>query len=276
MIAGLVWFLLLAFAGGETVEWSLNVDGLTRSARVYLPNNAAAKKPTTGAATLSSTAESSASNGIPVVFGFHGHGGNSRNAQRTFQIEQHWPEAIVVYMQGIPTPGQLTDPDGKKNGWQSAEGAQNDRDLKFFDAMMVKLEAEYSIDKERVYATGHSNGGGFSYLLWAARGDKFAAFAPCASAAGRRIKLTSPKPVLHLAGKNDPLVKFAWQTATIELLIELNDCAKTSQSDAKVPWAVYPSSEAPVYTYIHEGTHKYPDEAPAIIAKFFREQPWKR
>ena len=81
-------------------------------------------------------------------------------------------------MQGLPTPGQLTDPEGKRNGWQKTVGDQKDRDLKFFDAVLTKLKADYKVDESRIYSMGHSNGGGFTYLLWAARGDQFAAFAP--------------------------------------------------------------------------------------------------
>ena len=36
------------------------------------------------------------------------------------------------------------------------------------------------MDETRIYATGFSNGAGFTYLLWAARPTVFAAFAPVA------------------------------------------------------------------------------------------------
>lgn len=126
------------------------VGELTREALVYLPS----KK---------------SDDAAPVVFGFHGHGGSSQNAARSFGFEKLWPEAIVVYMQGIPTPGRLTDPEGKRNGWQSDAGDQGDRDLKFFDAVLATLREKYKVDDRRIYSSGHSNGGGFTYLLWAKR-----------------------------------------------------------------------------------------------------------
>lgn len=82
----------------------------------------------------------------PVVFGFHGHGGNARNAARSFRMHELWPEALVVYMQGIPTPGPLTDPEGKRNGWQHNAGEQEDRDFKFFDAVLARVRQDYKID----------------------------------------------------------------------------------------------------------------------------------
>ena len=147
-------------------EWQ--VDGVVREALVYVPPKART------AAT-------------PVIFAFHGHGGTMNHAARTFGYHTLWPEAMVVYLQGLKTPGSLTDPEGKKSGWQSRLGDQGDRDLKFFDAVLTTLKQEYRVDEKRLYATGHSNGGGFTYLLWAARGDQFAALAPSAAPAARNL-----------------------------------------------------------------------------------------
>jgi SAM-dependent methyltransferase len=55
----------------------------------------------------------------PLFFAFHGHGGNMRQADRSFSYQAQWPEAVIVYPQGLPTPGQLTDPEGKRNGWRT-------------------------------------------------------------------------------------------------------------------------------------------------------------
>jgi polyhydroxybutyrate depolymerase len=55
------------------------------------------------------------------------------------------------------------------------------------------------LDVKRIYCTGHSNGGGFTYLLWLARGDVFAAVAP-SSAAARYANQLPPKPALILGG----------------------------------------------------------------------------
>jgi polyhydroxybutyrate depolymerase len=210
--------------------------------------------------------------GSPVVFGFHGHGGNMRNADRTFGFQKLWPEAVVVYMQGLPTPGQLTDPEGRRNGWQHDAEQKGGRDLKFVDEVLKTLREKHKIDENRIYASGHSNGGGFTYLLWANRPDVFAAIAPSA-AGSRSLRTETPKPVpvMHLAGRNDELVKFAWQELTMQQVRKINGC----QSEGK-EWAkgctLYPSETgAPFVSYIHDGTHKYPSEGPALIVKFFKE-----
>jgi polyhydroxybutyrate depolymerase len=123
--------------------------------------------------------------GAPLVFAFHGHGGTMGHAARSFPIHEQWPEAIVVYPQGLPTAGQLTDPKGERSGWQGRAGMEGDRDLKFFDVMLADMKQRYAVDARRIYSTGHSNGGGFTYLLWAERGEVFAAMAPSAAVIGR-------------------------------------------------------------------------------------------
>lgn len=229
-------------------EWT--VDGVVRQGLIAIP-----PKATTDA--------------TPVVFAFHGHGGSMQNAARQFHLHTLWPEAIVVYLQGLNTPGRLTDPEGKKPGWQHGPGAQDDRDLKFFDAVIASLRKDFRVDDRRIYSTGHSNGGGFTYLLWAARGDQFAAFAPSASAARASLAQLKPKPVLHAAGETDPLVKFAWQQDTMTALRKLNQCDEGQPGEKWV--TTYPSQiGAPVVTLIHPGGHQFVSEASPAIVKFFK------
>ncbi|MCB1064357.1 MAG: hypothetical protein KDN20_15745, partial [Verrucomicrobiae bacterium] len=112
----LVWQISAEQPELQRVE--IQVEGVAREFLVHTP--ASAKEKAT-----------------PLVFAFHGHGGSMRNASRMFAMHQHWPEAISVYMQGLNTPGRLTDPEGKKPGWQGRPGDQGDRDLKFFDAVLA-------------------------------------------------------------------------------------------------------------------------------------------
>jgi len=232
-------------------QWAL--DGVEREALVYVPPQARAS-PT------------------PILFAFHGHGGSMQNAARMFSFHTRWPEAIVVYPQGLNTPGRLTDPEGRKPGWQSAAGDQGDRDLKFFDAILARLQQDYRVDPKRLYATGHSNGGGFTYLLWATRGDRLAALAPSAAVLVRDFSKLRPKPVMHVAGEHDALVKYEWQQRMIEALRKLNQCSDGQPWDGEKGCTLHPSKiGAPVVTFIHRGTHAYPPAAPAIIVKFFKQ-----
>ena len=191
------------------------------------------------------------------------------HASRSFPIHQLWPEAIVVYPQGLPTPGRLTDPEGKRPGWQGIAGAQGDRDLKFFDAMLASLRAQSSVDNRRIYATGHSNGGLFTYLLWAERGDTFAAFAPSAALLARGYEKFQPKPLLHIGSPEDALVKFAWQKRMIDYVLQIDDCGP--RDPLAMGYTAYPSRKGTdVATFLHTSGHRYPEAAPALIVKFFQ------
>lgn len=252
---------LLAFAFAadpEPKSHEFTVGDLKREALVYAP-----AKP---------------GKSVPVVFAFHGHGGTAKNAARTMAYHTHWPEAVVVYPQGVPTPGKLTDPEGKKNGWQGTAGDQDDRDLKFFDEMLKWVKKEHSVDEKRIYCTGHSNGGGFTYLLWQQRADVFAAVAPSA-AAGKNAKDLKPKPCLHVAGETDELVKFEWQKATMATVRKTNGCeadGKEWEKAGKLVGTVYESKGGtPFVSLVGPGGHNFPPEAPKLIVKFFQQHEKK-
>ncbi len=211
--------------------------------------------------------------GAPLVFVFHGHGGTARGAAQSMPFHTLWPEAVVVYPQGLPTPGRLTDPEGKRNGWQGRVGDQGDRDLAFFDALLAELKRRHRIDEARIYSTGHSNGGGFTYLLAAERGAVFAAIAPSSAVQGRGVAKLRVLPVFHVASPQDELVKFEWQRRMLDFVLSRNGCPALKPEALGL--TEYPSSRgADVSVFLHNGGHKYPTkEAPALIVKFFQAHP---
>jgi polyhydroxybutyrate depolymerase len=251
----LLTLLFIPQADPDSREWT--IDGVQREALIFRPT----KEPADS---------DSAAKGAPVVFGFHGHGGNARQAARSFRLHEEWPEAVVVYMQGVPTPGRLTDPEGKRNGWQHDPGDHEDRDLKFFDAVLATLKKDYQIDENRVYATGHSNGAAFTCVLWVARGDMLAAIAPSAGFS-RSARTAKPLPVLHVAGENDPLVRFAAQKIAMSAVRKINGCEDEGKEWAKNCLEYKSDKGTPFVSFIHPGDHKYPTEAPALIVKFFKQ-----
>ena len=211
----------------------------------------------------------------PLIFAFHGHGGTMTNAAKGFALHKHWPEAIVVYMQGLPTPGRLTDPEGKKSGWQSGPGQQGDRDLKFFDEVLASMRKEYKVDDKRIYATGHSNGGSFTYILWGVRGDTFAAVGPSGSPAGMVLGKLKPLPCLHVAGSKDPLVKYEWQRETMNAVRKLNGCDAEGKPDGKGLTVFESKGGTPLIEYVYDGGHAPPADAFEKIAAFFKQQAKK-
>lgn len=247
-------FIVTNCFAAEATPTKFTVNGVEREALIFAP--------------------SASSNGkAPVIFAFHGHGGNMHFAARGMAFQNQWPEAIVVYPQGLPTPGIILDHEGKKPGWQREAGQEGDRDLKFVDAILATLREKYSIDESRIYATGFSNGGLFTYLLLSQRPNVFAAFAPGGAVLLPQVSLTQARPVLHYGGQSDRLAKFEKQQATINELRKFNACA-----DQREPCGpnctVYRSSKAaPVETFIHPLGHLYPPAVTPVIINFFKEHP---
>lgn len=256
VVFGVLVFCAGVLSAAELKPREWNVDGVTRKALVWVP-------------------DSIPTNGCPLIFAFHGHGGSMQGAAKEFKFHELWPEAAVVYMQGVKTPGVIHDPEGKQPGWQKDAGDYDGRDLKFFDAVLSSLQKEYKIDAKRIYCTGHSNGGSFTYLLWAERGDVFAAVAPASAPPVDAIKHLKPKAALQVAGKQDPSATYDLQVPIMQTTRTLNGCSETD-----VPWAsvgdvtgtLYPSSTGtPFVSLIHSGGHRLPAEAPTLIVRFFKE-----
>jgi polyhydroxybutyrate depolymerase len=254
------WIAALAFVSSalavEPTPTKWTVDGAEREALVYLPSTSSKSKP-------------------PVILGFHGHGGNMYFSARGMAFQNIWPEAIVVYPQGLPTPGIIMDREGKKPGWQREAGQEHDRDLKFVDAILTSLREKYSIDESRIYATGFSNGGLFTYLLLSQRPNVFAAFAPGGAVLLPQITLTQARPVFHYGGKTDQLARFSRQQETIEQIRKFNGCAPQGQPCGENCTIYESTKNAPVATFIHPFGHIYPPQVTPLIVKFFQEHPRK-
>ena len=241
-LIGLLLIVGVRHAAAQVVRWQ--VDGVTREAIVHAP-------------------ASPAEEGAPLILSFHGFGDNMHNFQYT-NLHVAWPDAIVVYFQGLERRGGLL-------GWQVEPGGNGDRDLKLVDAALRSLRETYHIDDDRIYATGYSNGGMFTYLLWAARPGVFAAYAPVAARLRPSVRPQQPRPVLHVAGTRDRVVRYEDQQAAIAVAIEVNgvDAATPCGAGCTVHGA---RSAAPVMTWIHPGAHVYPRMTSQRIVSFFRQQ----
>ena len=239
--------------GRDPLRATMSVSGQDRDALVYLPADGSVRP-------------------APVLLVFHGHGGAPESAARSFRFHELWPEAVVIYPRGLPTPGALTDPRGEKPGWQSRAGEQGDRDLAFYDALLAAAAGEYGGDPRRTYAAGHSNGGSFVYLLWAFRGGSLAAVAASGAILADRSAALTPKPAFHVAGRGDPLVKFEWQERMMSAVRAVN---RAGEGRPWGPWCDYYPSEtgAPFAAYVHPGGHEYPTEASEAVIRFFLEAP---
>jgi len=238
--------------GGSTQIMHWTVNGVDREALVYIP----------------AMAETQAT---PVLFVFHGFGGGMYIIYNTHRFDQLWPEAIIVYPQGLNVQGGLKVGGGQRPGWQLHPDAQGGRDLQFFDTMLQSLRENYKVDDKRIYATGHSNGGGFTYLLWATRGDVLAAVAPSAAPDVAAVDaMLKPKPVIQITGEKDPLVDPAQQLARFDAVLKLNDCSADSTNYGTYATLFSSSTGNPSVLLKHPGGHVYPQDAMSVVVKFFK------
>jgi polyhydroxybutyrate depolymerase len=235
----------------EAMKFS--IDGQQREALVFPPSKTAGP-----------------SGRSPVLFAFHWHGGTMQEAADSMQFQKLWPEAIVVYMQGLRTRIYV-DPLGFHSGWQQEPAQFGDRDLKFFDVVLSTVRTKFPVDDDRIYATGFSNGGIFTYLLWGTRGELFAAVAPVAAQKFPAVRLTIPRPILHIAGQQDSVVPFKEQLQSIAIARALNTSQEKGDSCGQYCTAYASSIGAPVVSYLHPGGHVYPTGASEMIIKFFKQ-----
>jgi polyhydroxybutyrate depolymerase len=236
-----------------TMNWP--VDGEKREAIVYAP------APTTSKVKH------------PLVFCFHGHGGNMQGLSQLMHLQTLWPGAVVVYPQGLNSPRPI-DPPGNSPGWQyeanQARGNVGNRDLDFFDAMVATMKQTYAVDEKRIYATGFSLGGVFSYLLWAERSKTIAAVGEVAGRLSDSEHLIEARAFLAIAGRQDTTDPFDVQVQSIEKARQVDSATAPGQPCGPNCTLYASTTQTPVKTIIHPGGHVYPPWASAQIVKFLQ------
>jgi polyhydroxybutyrate depolymerase len=147
----------------------------------------------------------------PMVLAFHGGSGQGKNMVQVtsggWNILADKEQFIVVY------------PDAIEKNWNDGRNVERFRsqrenidDVGFISALIDGLGKEFNIDKRRIYATGISNGGIFSYRLACALTDKIAAIAPVigSMAEGYSSQCSPSRPISVLAinSVQDPLLPY--------------------------------------------------------------------
>ncbi len=89
---------------------------------------------------------------------------------------------------------------------------------------------------------------------------------------GEVTREAKPLPLMHIVGEGDTVVPTATQMRVIEEIKKLNGCEGDGEEWAE-GCTLYPSTKgAPIVVLTHDGGHKYPAEAPALIVNFFKER----
>lgn len=162
----LAWACTAVQAGAWFEEQTLEHDGGTRYYRYYVPD---VEPP----------------EGYRVLFLLHGGGGSMRDVLNA-GAHAEWPE--IADEDGIllivPNGTDVTtgNPAGDDQHWNDCRGdavLSNSvaDDVGYVRALLDWANASFSIDDQRIYATGSSNGGMMSYRLAFEAGDVFAGIA---------------------------------------------------------------------------------------------------
>lgn len=173
---------------------SFTHSGKERAYRIHVPEAVASSK-----------------SKVPLVFCFHGGGGNAEQASKMGWTGLAEKEGfIVVYPEGLNRHWN----DGRE-AKKFAEQDAKINDVAFNLALLDQLEKEYPVDPKRIFVTGASNGGFFSQRMAIEGSDRFAAAGvimatmPKPFATGKKpFNPAEPISILMMNGTADPFVPY--------------------------------------------------------------------
>lgn len=189
--------LLMLVAGEEPAlrpgdHWrSVEVDGAERTYLVHVPAHSDPAAP------------------MPVVLAFHGGGANAKNMVAFSGLNEKADQAgfIVAYPEGSGRLARmLTFNAGNCCGHAAANHID---DVAFTRLVLDDLERVAHVDRQRVFATGMSNGAMMCYRLAAELSDRIAAIAPVAGPMGTKdCQPGRAVSVMHFHGDADEFAPF--------------------------------------------------------------------
>ncbi|WP_309892203.1 hypothetical protein [Archangium sp.] len=191
--------------GPGSYDWNVTHEGRTRLYRVHVPTGYDPTRPTS------------------AVLAFHGYSSDEKEQEALSRMSQEADAQgfIAVYPRGLNQPeitGTASPGNEDTRGWNAGVccgPAQFTRvdDVGFVDALLADLDTRVCLDTRRIYATGLSTGGFFSYRLACERAGQFAAIAPVAGMAGFGPCAPSrPVAVMHFHGSEDPTISIGGGT----------------------------------------------------------------
>jgi polyhydroxybutyrate depolymerase len=213
----------------------LSVKGLERSYLLHIPEGLDLNNP------------------APVILAFHGGGGTPESFAQNTDLSERGGSAgfIVVYPQGFGRSWNAGDCCGPAQ-------RRGIDDVAFVRALLDDLESLFKVDQQRIFATGFSTGGKFSYRLACELSDRIAAIATVSagiSLSPAECHPTRAVPVLHFHGLADKYAPFqggrsasklAGEQRSIPETIELWLSRSGCKGDKKI---TYQSGAATCVTY---------------------------
>jgi len=189
--------VVATLAAGENLKpgdytFFVEAQGRTRSYLVHVPRS------------------SNGAKAASVVLAFHGGGSNGRTMITFSGLNDKSDEAgfIAVYPDGTGRRSEmLTWNAGYCCGHASREDVD---DIGFVDKLLDDLSRRVSVDPNRIYATGMSNGAMMCYRLASELSNRIAAVAPVSGPMGTETcNPKRPVSVMHFHGTDDKFAPYA-------------------------------------------------------------------
>jgi poly(3-hydroxybutyrate) depolymerase len=199
----------------------------------------------------------------PLAFVFHGAGGSSKQAEG-YGLQQ---AAAAANQAGIFAFPQGTTNYGSSTGWDDFSCTSPDTAL--FDAIVTRLEADYCIAPDRIFATGFSWGGDFTDVLGSCRGSVLRAVA--SGSGGFYIKANAEDVAYRFTyGTKDTAYSQAQFAMALMEFHDANHCSSTTTPSDPSPCLAYTGCDHPVVYCSYAGMgHQLPTGWGADTWAFF-------
>jgi len=152
----------------------------------------------------------------PMIISCHGYSqdANYQSAQAHFENIADTAKFLVVF------------PNGIGNSWDIS----GTTDIDFMTTIIDTMANRYNIDRNRVYLSGFSMGGMFTYWAMGKIADKIAAFAPISGylLSGSSFTSARPIPIIHIHGTADDVVAFSGVAACLAGWVARDNCPTTA------------------------------------------------
>lgn len=178
------------------------------------------------------------------VHGANGSGGGFQNDTKADQIADR-EKFIAVYPSASSNGGTGT--------WADMQGVT---DYPFYLAVIDTLDKRYSIDRDRIYMTGFSQGGFISFVAACSYSDVFAAVAPVSGHAVKSCTIKRPVSVYMTFGSQEGASSFFQDR---DVWLKLNNCPSTpkrifpypaSKPQSKIARLVYGPGDQGTYVIV--------------------------
>jgi polyhydroxybutyrate depolymerase len=184
-------FVAKSLAAQTTIAGSFVHDSITRTYSFYVPASYVPGQP------------------VPLLFNLHGAGtdGSYQEQNRDFRPISDTANFIIVHPDGSFAPNS------NQRFWNYGNVLSSTvDDVGFIETLIDTISAHYSINQNRIYCVGMSNGGFMSYAM-ACESNRFAAVGSVTGSMSvamyNNCNPSHPTPAIHIHGTGDPINPYA-------------------------------------------------------------------